>query len=113
MKKSILGVVGILFLLLNPSDMSAQEYDAEKIKVKKHTVMELYEPDLVLSVDARRQLKVERKNTIARRKAILDTLNISDRRRQRLRKLLLKSPFSDQLNKAMAEIEFEDEQLEH
>ena len=113
MKKSILGVVGLLILLLGPAQMSAQKYDAEKIEVKKHTVMELYEPDLVLSVDTRRQLKVERRNTIARRKSILDTLDISERRRQRLRKLLLKNPFSVQLNKAMAEIEFEDDQLEH
>ena len=113
MKKSIQAVVGLLFLLLVPTHMYAQEYEAEKIAVKKHTVMELYEPDLVLSVNARRQLKAERKNTIARRRSILDTLDISERRRQRLRKLLLKNPFSDQLKKAMAEIEFEDDQLEH
>ncbi|MGB5437589.1 MAG: hypothetical protein WBM98_16970 [Maribacter sp.] len=113
MKKSILGVVGLLFLFLGSTHMSAQANDAEKIKIKKHTVMELYEPDLVLSVDARMQLKVEHKNTMARRNSILDTLDISERRRQRLRKLLLKNPFSDQLNKAMAEIEFEDDIMDN
>ena len=55
--------------------------------------MELYEPDLILSVDERKQLKKKRKNTIERRKRILDTLTITERRRQRLLKALHKNPF--------------------
>ena len=87
----------------------AQEYQPSKIEVKKHTVMELYEPDLILSVDERKQLKKKRKNTIERRKRILDTLTITERRRQRLLKALHKNPFSNQLNKALADIEFEED----
>ena len=75
--------------------------------------MELYEPDLVLSVDERKQLKKKRKNTLERRKRILDTLTITERRRQRLLKALHKNPFSAQLKKALADIEFEEEGLDN
>lgn len=55
--------------------------------------MEQYEPELVLSVDIRVRLKKERMATIKRRRGILDTLVISERRRERLLKALLKNPF--------------------
>lgn len=71
--------------------------------------MELYEPDLILSVAERKQLKEKRQNTVALQKRILDTLAISERRRQRLLKALDENPFSNGLNRAMAEIGFIDE----
>ena len=73
--------------------MTAQENKPAELKIQKHTVMEQFEPDMVLSVDNRRRLKEKRKNTFKRRKGILDTLDISERRRQRLLKALLKNPF--------------------
>jgi len=75
--------------------------------------MEQYEPELVLSVDERVRLKKKRIATIKRRRGILDTLDISERRRERLLKALLKNPFSDKLNKAVAEIEFVAEEVEN
>ena len=51
--------------------------------------------------------------TIKRRRGILDTLNISERRRERLLKALLKNPFSDKLNKAVADIEFVSDEVEN
>ena len=67
----------------------------------------------MLSVNERVRLKKKRIATIKRRKGILDTLDISERRRERLLKALLKDPFSDKLNKAVAEIEFVAEEVEN
>ncbi len=109
MKKRTLNAVGFLCFVLGTNGMLAQNYEPTKELVKKHTVMEQYEPDMILSVDEREQLKEKHKNLIAKRKSVLDTLDISERRRQRLLRVLSKSPFSNELNKAMADIEFEDE----
>lgn len=85
----------------------------QNVKVKKYTVMEQYEPELVLSVNERVRLKEKRIATIKRRRGILDTLDISERRRERLLKALLKNPFSDKLNKAVADIEFVEDEVEN
>ncbi|PIF01445.1 MAG: hypothetical protein CR994_02530 [Maribacter sp.] len=109
MKKNILlAAVGFLFFISGTDLIMAQEYKPLAHDVKKHTVMELYEPDLVLSVDERKHLKEKRESSIALRKSVLDTLDISERRRQRLLRKLDENPFSDQMNKTMAEIHFED-----
>ena len=109
--------VGSLIYLLGSSQLIAQDpFPGQKshiLKVKKYTVMEQYEPELVLSVDERVRLKKKRIATIKRRRGILDTLDISERRRERLLKALLKNPFSDKLNKAVAEIEFVAEEVEN
>ncbi len=83
---------------------------SQNVKVKKYTVMEQYEPELVLSVNERIRLKKKRIATI---KGILDTLDISERRRERLLKALLNNPFSDKLNKAVADIEFVADEVEN
>ncbi|WP_273275010.1 hypothetical protein [Maribacter polysiphoniae] len=110
MKKNTLTVVGFLFFVLGTNHIMAQEYKPSAQEVKKHTVMEMYEPDLVLSVAERKQLKEKRENSIALRKRILDTLDISERRRERLLKVLNKNPFSNEMNKAMADIDFIEEE---
>ena len=106
-----------LFSLLGCTQLIAQDPGPRKkshnVKVKKYTIMEQYEPELVLSVNERVRLKKKRIATIKRRKGILDTLDISERRRERLLKALLKDPFSDKLNKAVAEIEFVAEEVEN
>ena len=71
--------------------------------------MEQYEPDLILSAADRIQLKKERLATIKKRREIIDTLDISDRKRRKLLKELYRSPFSNQWDKVIADIEFEDE----
>ncbi len=105
----MLTVVGFLLFLIGTHGIMAQEYSTPTQEVKKYTVMELYEPDLILSVAERKQLKEKRQHSIAVKKRILDTLDISERRRQRLLKALDKNPFSNGLNRAMAEIEFVDD----
>ena len=109
--------IASLFCFLGCTQLIAQDPGPSKkshnVKVKKYTIMEQYEPELVLSVNERVRLKKKRIATIKRRRAILDTLDISERRRERLLKALLKDPFSDKLNKAVAEIEFVAEEVEN
>ena len=117
MKKVIYLAVGSLIYLLGATQLIAQDpvpgKKSHNVKVKKYTVMEQYEPELVLSVNERVRLKKKRMATIKRRRGILDTLNISERRRERLLKALLKNPFSDKLNKAVADIEFVSDEVEN
>ena len=110
-------VIMALIYLLGSMQLIAQDHFPVKknqnVKVKKYTVMEQYEPELVLSVNERVRLKEKRIATIKRRRGILDTLDISERRRERLLKALLKNPFSDKLNKAVADIEFVEDEVEN
>jgi hypothetical protein len=90
---------------------TTKSVSTKKIKVKKHTVLAQYEPELVTSADERMRLKTERLQTIKERRLIIDTLDISDRKRKKLLKELYRSPFSYKWDKVIAEIqgEFEDE----
>jgi len=104
----------LLFLFCTTSSSHGQEARKGSLKsgpkIKKHTVLEQYESDLVLSAEDRLQLKKERIATIKKRKGIIDTLDISERQRRRLLKELYRTPFSDRWEKVIAEIEFEDEE---
>ncbi len=95
------------------SSMAQQETKsntAKKIKVKKHTVLAQYEPELVTPADERMRLKYERLATIKERREIIDTLDISDRKRKKLLKELYRSPFSYKWDKVIAEIQADDEE---
>ncbi len=117
MKKITFWAIGALGWLLCTAHLNAQKTVTEEknqnLKVQKYTVMEQYEPELVLSVDERVRLKKERIATIKRRRGILDTLDIPERRREKLLKALLKNPFSDKLNKAVADIEFIEDEVDN
>lgn len=117
MKKITFWFIGALSCLLSTAQLNAQkkvlEEKNQNLKVQKYTVMEQYEPDLVLSVDERVRLKKERMATIMRRRGILDSLDIPERRRERLLRALLRNPFSDKLNKAMADIEYFEDEVEN
>ena len=80
----------------------------EEIVVKKRTVLERFDSDLVITPEERMKLKLERIAAIEKRLEIMDTLNISDRQRRRLLKELYRSPFSDEWNKVIADLEFEE-----
>lgn len=88
------------------------QLQAEKpdLKVSKRTLMEQYEPDLVISVDERLRLKRARMARVKERKEIIDTLDISERKKRRLLKELYRTPFSDEWEKVLADTEFEDPQ---
>ena len=82
----------------------------EKIKVKKYTVLEKFEEELVVPVEDRIQLKEDRIVRYIRTKELLDTLNISESKRRKLIRDLRRSPiFSERLNKVIAETKFEDD----
>ncbi|NNK17629.1 MAG: hypothetical protein HKP49_00590 [Maribacter sp.] len=113
---TFLAIVSLTCFLFTDS-MGAQEKQPEQGSIspnaEKYTLMEQFEPELVLSVAERVRLKKERKAVIKRRRGILNTLDISEKRRQRLIKALLKNPFSNKLNRAVAEIEFVEDEIEN
>ncbi|MBT8300063.1 MAG: hypothetical protein KJO63_01910, partial [Maribacter sp.] len=74
-KVALLGITFLCcFLSIQLSAQDARpEVTNEDLEVKKYTVMEKFEPDLVLSVNERVRLKKERLAAIERRRGILDT----------------------------------------
>ena len=117
MKKIVFFTFGTVFLLLGTLQVNSQKKPTTKniktSKVQKYTIMEEFEPDLVLSVNERVQLKKEHFAKTQRMRGILDTIDISDRKRQRLLKELIRNPLSNKLNKAVAEIGFEEDEVEN
>ena len=84
--------------------------EKKQLKVQRHTVMERFEPEMVLSAEDRLQLKEDRIIHLIATKELLDTLNISKRKRRRLMRDLKRSPiFSERLNKVIAETKFEED----
>ena len=82
------------------------------IKVKKRTILEMYEPGLVLPAEERLQLKKDHLAQLKERKEIIDTMNISTRKRKQLLKELYRSPFDDKWNKVITTIQTEEEENE-
>lgn len=113
MKYARILTIGLSFFCFSTLVLSAQvandKTDKKEIKVQKNTLMERFEPDLVVSVEDRIQLKKDRLLEIRQTRKILDTLDISDRKRQKLLKDLRLSPFSTRLSKVMAETKFEED----
>ncbi|WP_373519490.1 hypothetical protein [Pricia sp.] len=104
---SCVGFLGVLTL-------SAQESNyvlaGEGQAVKKYTIMERFEPELILTSSERERLKAERFTEIRTKMDILDTMDISERKREKLINDLIESPFSPRLFKTFADIKFgEDE----
>ncbi|MBQ4914999.1 hypothetical protein J8L85_11160 [Maribacter sp. MMG018] len=89
--------------------MSGQETVKKEITVEKYTLMDKFEPTYVLPVDRRIKLKKNRITHQRQTKKILDTLDISDRKRRRLIRELKRSPFSEKVQDIItAETQFED-----
>jgi hypothetical protein len=79
------------------------------VKVQRHTIMERFEPELVVTAEERMEKKQERIADTEMKLRILDTLDISNRKKRKLLLDLKYSPFSDRLNKAtVVDTEFED-----
>lgn len=115
MKKGAIKIwtLSLFLLLIFTAPLCAQSVmvhpEKEKNEVQKYTVMEKFDSNLVIPANERKRRKEEQKQLIAHRRNILDTLDISDRRRQRLLRELNKNPFSDRINRTFADIEFEDD----
>jgi hypothetical protein len=113
MIKDIYSAVILLVMGFFLVDVNAQSKEndtlGKKLKVEKWTILEEYEPDMILSAEDRIGLKKKRIVEAKRRKGILDTMDISDRKRKKLLRDLYKNPFSDRLMKTLADTKFEDE----
>ncbi|MFH6603915.1 hypothetical protein ACEZ3G_10545 [Maribacter algicola] len=88
---------------------TAGNLEKKQIKVQQYTVMERFDPNLVLPVEDRIQLKKDRIVEFRRTKELLDTLSISKRKKRKLMRDLRRSPiFTERLNKVVAENTLED-----
>lgn len=102
-------VLALMVLACGIFSMSGQEAAKKEVTVEKYTLMGQFEPDYVLPVDQRIKLKKNRITHQRQTKKILDTLDISDRKRRRLIRELKRSPFSEKVqNVITAETQFED-----
>ncbi|TLP81432.1 hypothetical protein [Maribacter sp. ACAM166] len=87
----------------------AQVTTETNAKIKKRTFLNQFESDYVLSVSERIALKQSRIAYQFRTKEILDTLDISDRKRKRLIEELKRNPFSNRIQEVIANgTKFED-----
>ena len=111
MKRARLYGLGICtFFLTFIAPLGAQEVkkaQKEEVKVVKRTLMEKYEPEMILTAEDRAQLKLERLARIQKRHRIIDTLKISERKKRGLLRELYRSPHSYKWDKLIADLEFE------
>ncbi len=98
--------------LLSAQEQLPKETANKELEVQKHTILERFETDFMVSVNERRKMKKEHIALTEKRYSILDTLDISERKRRKLMRDLYDSPFSDRLNRTMADLEFDDEEIE-
>ncbi|WP_339653913.1 hypothetical protein [uncultured Maribacter sp.] len=95
-KLTLLGGV-FIYLLLGVNTTFAQDVASINAKINKRTLLNQFESDYVLSVSERIALKQSRIAFQYRTKQILDSLNISDKKRKRLIQELKRNPFSDKI----------------
>lgn len=109
MKKQLFLIIGCIGMLSSYS-VFGQDSDykmaGERPTVKKYTIMERFEPDLILTASEREKMRAERFAEIQTKMRILDTMDISDRKREKLMNDLVKDPFSFRLSKTLADIKF-------
>ena len=74
--------------------------DKSNVKVQRHTVMSRFEPEIASSEEERLTKRHNRISETERKLSILDTLDISERKRKALLLDLKYTPFSNRLNKA-------------
>ncbi len=101
--------LGLFFTLSVASQQGANQITGNPQLAKKYTLMERFEPDLALSASERERLKAERFAEIKLKMQILDTMDISERKREKLLSDLIERPFSTRLSRTMADGQFEEE----
>lgn len=106
------GLIICLFACAFSAPLYAQEIkksQKNEVVVVKRTLIEKYEPEMILTAEDRARLKLERMALIQKRHSIIDTLDISERRKRSLLKELYRSPHSYKWDKLIADLEFKDE----
>ncbi|WP_339627361.1 hypothetical protein [uncultured Maribacter sp.] len=110
-KRTFLGGVFVC-LLLGMNTTFAQDIDTINAKIKKRTLLNQFESDYVLSVSERIALKQSRIAFQYRTREILDSLDISDKKRKRLIEELKRNPFSEKIQNVIASETKSDNNLE-
>ncbi|RKN81217.1 hypothetical protein [Ulvibacterium marinum] len=100
--------LGLAILFFGVQTTKAQNSEKEESAIIERTYMERFEPQLIKSVEERLALKQLRIAEMRRKMVILDSLDISERRRRALQKDLRNNPFSHRLSKTLSTIEFMD-----
>lgn len=128
MKKSKCLALSLYVCFLGIVSVSAQEtvsettaeksiiftIDKSTIKVQQHTIMERFEPEMVISVKERLQKKLNRATDTEVKICILDTLDVSAHKKNKLFLDLKYAPYSERLHKAtLAEIQVDDETVDY
>ncbi|WP_425237105.1 hypothetical protein [Ulvibacterium sp.] len=109
MKKLANCTLGLATLFFGVQTTKAQNSEREESTITERTYMERFEPQLIKSVEERLALKQLRIAEMRRKMTILDSLDISERKRKALLKDLRNNPFSHRLSKTLSNIEFVDE----
>lgn len=107
--KLLLAAVVVLAVCTGSTAQDSVPARPQQLKVKKHTVLAQYEDQMVLSAEERLRLKQERRELVLKRRAILDTLDISESRRRRLLRELYRSPFSTKWERLVTDLDIEDQ----
>ena len=108
-------VFGLAVFLMAATQVSAQDtetkVDEKEVKVQRHTVMDQFAPEIIQTAEERKQRKLAHLAEIEMKKRALDTMDISRRKKRKLLADLNNTPYSDRLNRAMADVKFEDEEV--
>jgi hypothetical protein len=84
--------------------------DKSNVKVQRHTVMSRFDTEIASSEEERMSKRQERIADTEQKLSILDTLDISNRKRKALLKDLKYTPYSTRLNKATVVTKYESEE---
>jgi len=109
-KSLTFGIVFVTILIGGMPSLNAQDSESSEIATlideEEGPLMFKFEPNFLSAIELRRE-------DIKRKRAIIDTLNITDRKRRRLLRELYKDGVSERLEKAMvAETKFVDDSEE-
>lgn len=114
--KALKNKVGFCILFFALTQLSAQEKTKSIVlkkdfEIQKHTIMERFEPGYVVSVAERAEMKNKRIEDTEYTLSVLDTIEISNRKRRQLLHDLKYNPLSVRLNKFIVDTKFEDSDI--
>lgn len=95
--------LGLLCVFTVSSQQWVEDIAGNSHPAKKYTLMERFEPELTLTASERERLKAERFAEIKLKMQVLDTINTSERKREKLLSDLIQSPLSTRLPETRAD----------
>lgn len=115
MKSFRITVCFSLFVLLSVQVFAQEKKKTLVLKkdfeIQKHTLMERFEPEYVVPVAERAEMKNKRIADAEYTLRVLDTIKISNRKRRQLLHDLKYNPVSVRLNQFIVDTKFEDDDL--